>query len=236
MRTRSQELNKELLDLVNENYQDFLSLGSSLKGGDEKVEEVRLALLGFQREVTVLVENVKGRREEVEKLVEERREVRENIQLGRGLLELARRVDELEQKLMLAPKHEDDGNGAGEGGAEGEEEEDSEDESADDEDEEDTAVPVRRLRRLMHKYVCIRQLAERLGAEHPFVVKQEAKRAKLREALLLDMASAMKRVVETDGEEKKGQLYMIETYKMMGAAEECVKAVKEAERCKKEQT
>lgn len=234
LRTRSQELNKELLDLVNENYQDFLSLGSSLKGGDEKVEEVRLALLGFQREIAGLVEKVDERKAEVESLVTERKDVREQIQFGRGLLELDRRVGELEQKLMLVSTAGGDRDGAGERDGEGEEkfDDDSDDGSA-DEDEEDEGeeevitVPVKRFRRLAQRYVSISRLAKQLGSEHPFVVRQEARRAKLKEALLLDMGSAMKRIVETDGEEKSGQLYMMETYEMMEAAEECLKAVKE---------
>ena len=46
LRERSQGLSKELLDLVNTNYEQFLSLGSDLKGGEEKVEDVRVGLLG----------------------------------------------------------------------------------------------------------------------------------------------------------------------------------------------
>ena len=236
LRTRSQELNKELLDLVNENYQDFLSLGSSLKGGDEKVEEVRLALLGFQREIAGLVEKVDERKAEVESLMTERKEVREHIQFGRGLLELDRRVVELEQKLMLVPTAAGDRDGAGERNgqrAEEEADDDSDDGSADEDEadegeEEVITLPVKRFRRLAQRYVSVSRLAKRLGSEHPFVSKQEARRAKLKEALLLDMGSAMKRIVETDGEEKSGQLYMMETYEMMEAAEECLKAVKEA--------
>ncbi len=42
LRERSQALSKELLDLVNTNYEQFLSLGSDLRGGEEKVEDVRV--------------------------------------------------------------------------------------------------------------------------------------------------------------------------------------------------
>src|SRR5580700_8340667 len=51
LRERSQTLSKELLDLVNTNYEEFLSLGSDLKGGEEKVQDVRVGLLGFKRGV-----------------------------------------------------------------------------------------------------------------------------------------------------------------------------------------
>ncbi|KAJ4338723.1 hypothetical protein N0V95_007994, partial [Ascochyta clinopodiicola] len=36
LRTRSQLVSRELLDLVNANYADFLTLGNSLRGGEEK--------------------------------------------------------------------------------------------------------------------------------------------------------------------------------------------------------
>ena len=32
---------------MNANYEDFLGLGGQLKGGEERVEEVRLGVLGF---------------------------------------------------------------------------------------------------------------------------------------------------------------------------------------------
>ena len=65
LRSRSQQLNQQLLDLVNSNYQDFLGLGSSLKGGDEKVEEIRVGLLGFQKDVEGIRTNIEQREEDV---------------------------------------------------------------------------------------------------------------------------------------------------------------------------
>ncbi|RMZ68104.1 hypothetical protein GMOD_00004289 [Pyrenophora seminiperda CCB06] len=85
LRSRSQLLSKELLDLVNSNYQDFLNLGNSLNGGEEKVEEVRVGLLGFRKEVDGLVDVVGSREEEVKKLLGERRDVRRKIETGRRL-------------------------------------------------------------------------------------------------------------------------------------------------------
>ena len=66
LRERSQALSKELLDLVNTNYEQFLSLGSDLKGGEEKVEDVRVGLLGFKRGVEDVRGKVRERRGEVE--------------------------------------------------------------------------------------------------------------------------------------------------------------------------
>lgn len=65
-------MSKELLDLVNDKYQDFLSLGNTLRGGEERIEEVRVGLLGFQRDLTSVRENVKRRREDVAALIDEK--------------------------------------------------------------------------------------------------------------------------------------------------------------------
>ena len=222
MRTRSQDLNKELLDLVNENYQDFLSLGSSLKGGDEKVEEVRLGLLGFKREVEGLRGKVDGRRGEVEGLVGERKRIREQIQVGRQLLEVEKRIGELEERLMLASNGERKG--------EGNEEVDglSESEGESEEDEEDTGIAVPRLRRHMEQYMCIRQLFEKIGDDHPFLVKQEERVLRLKQTLLLDLNSALKQAI-TGGEGMRGDLLkLLGIYKQMGQAHEAMNVLKES--------
>jgi hypothetical protein len=101
LRSRSQLLSKELLDLVNSNYQDFLNLGNSLHGGEEKVEEVRVGLLGFRKEVGSLNKVVEEREQEVSKLLEERRDVRVKIEVGRRLLDYDARLRELEDELDI---------------------------------------------------------------------------------------------------------------------------------------
>ena len=192
---------------------------------------MRLGLLGFKREVQALEGKLEERRLEVEALIAERRETREKIQMGRQLLELDRRVGELEQKLMLAPKHPPAESGSGGNGTEGAEEieeDDTDDDSAADQEEEDSIVPVKRLRRRMQQYMLIRQLAEKLGNEHPFVIKQEERKERIRNTLLLDMGSAMKQAVEMDGEGRDKQLYMLGTYNLMGESDECIKVLKQA--------
>ena len=187
---------------------------------------MRLGLLGFKREIEALLGKVEERRGEIEGLVEEKKQVRERIQLGRQLLELDRRVGDLEVKLMLAPKPQPESHNDGEEG-DGIEE-DSEDDSEDSEDEDDAAIPVKRLRRRVQQYMLIRRLAEKLGLEHPFVVKQEERRGRLRQTLLLDMNSALKTAVDMDGEGREKQLFMMGTYKMMGEWGECMEVLREA--------
>lgn len=224
LRTRSQDLNKELLDLVNENYQDFLSLGSSLKGGDEKVEEVRLGLLGFRREVEGLRGKVDGRRKEVEQLVEERKRIRESVQVGRQLLEIERKIGELEESLMLAST------GPRKAEANGEENDVSDSEEESDEETESSGIGIPRLRRHMEQYKSVKSAIERTGPEHPFLVRQEERVLRLKQTVLLDLNSALKQAV-AGGEDMRGDLLnLLGMYKQMGGASEAMQILKESKR------
>ena len=63
LRNRSRDLERELVELVNRDYADFVGLGRSLGGGGGKVEDLRVGLMHFRREVEGLVgklRNVKG--------------------------------------------------------------------------------------------------------------------------------------------------------------------------------
>ena len=195
-----------------------------MKGGDEKVEEVRLGLLGFRREVEGLRGKVDGRRKEVEELVEERRRIRESVQLGRRLLEIERKIGDLEGRLMLASTSPQ--------GTEANEEgivlSESDDES--DEEPESDGISVRRLRRHMEQYMCIKGLVEKTGPEHPFLVQQEERVLRLKQTVLLDLNSALKQAV-AGGEDMRGDLLkLLGIYRQMGEASEAVQVLKESKR------
>jgi len=223
LRTRSQLLNKELLDLVNDHYQDFLGLGSSLKGGDERVEEVRLGLMGFRGEVEGLKRVVDNRRREVEGLLGERKEVRRNIAVGRALLDVDARLELLEGRLMIQSTKP---TVSGQEDVSGDE---SEEYSEDEErlDEEDEAfVPLRRLQRNAQQYMCIRQLAERIGPEHPFLVAQQPRLMRVRNTLLLDLSTALKQVRGAGDLGRNSVLWIVGIYREMDEAKEAVRVLK----------
>ncbi|KAL6722201.1 hypothetical protein ACLMJK_001308 [Lecanora helva] len=219
LRTRSQDLNKELLDLVNENYQDFLSLGSSLKGGDERVEEVRLGLMGFGKEVEGLRGKVEERKGEVEGLVRERRRIRGEIWLGRRLLEVEQRIGELEVRLMLVEK--------GARNRDGEEEVDSESEEESGEEGEGSGLSVSRLRRHVEQYLLISQSVERIGKDHPFLVKQDERVLRLKNTVLLDLNNALKQAVSNGENGGDDLLKLLMVYKQMDQGDEAISVLKE---------
>ncbi|KAG8627726.1 hypothetical protein KVT40_003599 [Elsinoe batatas] len=207
LRDRVRELGKELVDLVNGEYEDLMGVGMQLKGGEEKVEGVRVGVLGFGREVEGLRAVVKGRKEEVGRLVGERRRVRGEMVLGRRLLEVGERVEELERRLGLKSDGEGDGDG--------------EDEEEDEEDEDDGLV---RLKGNVRLYAQLRDLMERIG-HHPFLDAQAGRVKSVREALLLDLGAAL-RLARRDAGGQSTTLKVIGMYRDVREAAEAVRILK----------
>lgn len=210
---------------MNENYQDFLLLGSSLHGGEEKVEEVRVGLLGFRRDVEGLKEKVEGQKKEVEGLLEQRKRIRGDVQVGMALLEVDERVGELEQRLMVASSN---------GDVQKEEDADYSDSEEDSEEESRDGVSTSRLKRHAQRYIYIRRLVDRIGLRigpsHPFLTKQEERILRLRQTVLLDLGNALKQMSSTSDEDKTRLMKILGIYRDMGEPEEALKIFKERKR------
>jgi hypothetical protein len=222
LRSRSQLLNKELVDLINGNYEEFLSLGEDLKGGEEKVDGIRLGVLGFQREIEGVRTVVQGRLGEVDALLEEKRKVRRDIVLGRSLLDVEAQVTELEESLGVRGDVEDIVG-------------DEPDDETDEEDEEDDVpgnmtstsgmtVPMRKLQAHAHSYVVIQQIIQRIGTEHPFLVSQQPRMAALQKTILLDLATALRQAKIAKSTDVI--LALIRLYGDLGAEAEAIKILK----------
>lgn len=202
------------MDLVNANYTDFLSLGASLKGGDERVEEVRVGLLGFRKEVTSLKEGVESREGVVERLVKEREDVRRKIAVGRQLIGFEEGLRNLEEALVIdtQPTTPDSDS-------------EEEDEDDDDDDEEDTlgGVSITRLSRHVLQYRVVQEQEKQLK-EHPFVVAQAPRMAKVRSTLLLDLSTALEQAKSASAVERV--MKIMKVYVDMGESGEAVKVIK----------
>lgn len=231
LRVRSSDLSKELFTLVNENYQDFLSLGHSLNGEDEKIEGIKFGLLGFRREIQSLIVMLDGQEMEIEALIHERQKSRAKITFGRGLLELARRIEELEEILsprqisVAAERDHSDRNDAS--GAHTGHESASESESTEEEEgvigQENvirTTVPVQRLMERVRQLRIIEDLAKRLGLKHPFVINCDERRMRLRRILLLDLNSALKYTIVHGEKDESNRLCIVEAYRLMAESPE----------------
>ncbi|KAI9725031.1 MAG: hypothetical protein M1812_000307 [Candelaria pacifica] len=228
LRSRSQLLSKELLDLVNVNYQDFLSLGGSLKGGEEKVEEVRVGLLGFRREVEGVRKKVAERGQEVEGLVAQKAAIRKQVKVGRVLLDIEERLGKLEERLMVSPRQPSK-----------EETHETEDSAlSDSEDEDDSEdgtlaqsgnplVSTRRLQRLVHQYLYINNLVARVGSEHPFLVAQQHRLIRVQNTILIDLSTALKQIRAQGSEGRERMINVLGIYRDMGEAQEALKVLRE---------
>ena len=211
------------MELVNNEYQAFLNLGRDLKGGEEKVEGVRVGLLGFVNGVNGVKAGVKRRRDEVERLVVERREIAKEAEKARALIEVHERLEDLEEALQ--PKF-----------ADGQQEALSED---DDEDEESIGeapggweasagfLSFGRLKRLVGGYKDLRQMMEGIGTDNLFLVKQEEKIMRIRNTLLLDLGAALRQVRSTGVAGHERLLQIATLYADIDEEKECLKVLKE---------
>lgn len=213
---RSQALSKELLDLVNDNYEQFLSLGSDLKGGDERVEDVRVGLLGLKRGFEEVKHQVTVRRQKTDELLDEKKSIGKQIAAGRMMLELDARLEELEEKLMMASLNQN-----------------AEDEWSGSEDDEDEFEEIsaedaraRELQRLIRDYRHVLRVAD-AAEECPFVKAQEQRMDRVRNTLLLDLATELKKACGSDEVSRARMVKVLGIYRDMGENAEAVKALKD---------
>ncbi|KAI1206820.1 oligomeric golgi complex component, COG2-domain-containing protein [Annulohypoxylon truncatum] len=213
LRERSAAISTELLELVNSNYTSFLSLGDELKGGEEKVEDVRVALLGFRRAVEEIKGRVRERGSEVAGLNQDLSSVRGEIETGRKMLELDERISTLEGRLAI--------------GSIGPDSDDS-DEDDEDGDELDGAVgsSSAKLAQLANEYVTIDELADDIGRDTPFVRKMEERLIRCRNTVLLDLGAALKEAKQAGGKGQAKLLKLMGIYSLLDAQAEAVKTLK----------
>ncbi|CAJ2506550.1 Uu.00g006800.m01.CDS01 [Anthostomella pinea] len=215
LRERSAAISSELLELVNANYTSFLSLGDELKGGEERVEDVRVALLGFRRAVDEIKGHVRERGSEAGALNKDLGAVRGDIETGRKMLELDERISVLEGRLAI--------DSTGLDSNESEEEDDDDDEEAPDGMVGSSSA---KLTQLANEYVAFDELAVDIGRETPFVRKMEERMIRCRNTILLDLNSALKEAKKAGTQGQTKLLKLMGIYALMDAQSEVVKALK----------
>ncbi|KAI9807190.1 MAG: hypothetical protein M1825_005908 [Sarcosagium campestre] len=230
LRSRSNQLSKELLDLVNANYNDFLTLGSSLAGGEDKIEEVRLGLLAFKRDVEGVRKKIDEREREVSSLIQQRATARKAIAFGTNLLDFVERVNELEAKLMMASDGRRNGHTATNGPAgsqrdddsdssqddDDEEEEDEDDDTHSNEDGDPASVSTGRLRKFVQQYLYIKHMAGKVGSDHPLIVAQSSRITRAHQTLMLDLAAATKQARAAGDSGKDRLLRLLAIHRDLG--------------------
>jgi hypothetical protein len=225
LRERSHALSQELLDLVNTNYEQFLSLGSDLKGGEEKVEDVRVGLLGFKRGVEDVRGKVRERKVEVETLLTEKKGIGREVAVGRKLLEVDARLEELEDRLMVSS--------LGRGANTADEDSWSDSETEEDEEADLSAeggiggTSTRKLQQLVLDCRHVDYLLDSIGRDHPFIVAQDARITRVRNTVLLDLNTATKQAAAMGEGGRTRLIKMLSIYRDLGAGAEAVKILRD---------
>ncbi|KAI0968609.1 oligomeric golgi complex component, COG2-domain-containing protein [Xylaria arbuscula] len=214
LRERSAAIGTELLELVNANYASFLGLGDELRGGEDRVEDVRVALLGFRRAVEEVRTRVRERGVEVSGLTRELGVVRGEIEVGRKIVELEERVAALEGRLAVGS--------SGDTSDESEEDDDEED----DEEGESVGSSLGKLTQLAGDYVAVDDLADEIGRDAPLVRKMEERMIRCRNTLLLDLNAALKEARKAGAPARGRLLKLMGIYATLDAQGEAVKALK----------
>lgn len=232
LRDRSSAISAELLELVNANYAAFLGLGDDLKGGEDRVEDVRVALLGFRRAVEEVQSKVRERRVEVGALNDELQDVKRAVELGRKILELDERVTGLEGRLAVGSIGLGQGKNAQDVGDGDEWSEDFEDSDDETEEEEEGGVEFlssspSKLTALARDFVLVDKIAESVGRDMPCVKKMEERMSRCRNTILLDLSTALREARKAGPRGQGRVLKFLGIYTTLDAQAEAVKVLKE---------
>ncbi|KAF3940769.1 hypothetical protein ABW19_dt0207894 [Dactylella cylindrospora] len=225
LRTRSKDLERELVELVNRDYADFVGLGSSLRGGEGKVNDLKLGVMGFAREVEGVKAKVVKVADEVEREMGVKKEVGKKKALARNLINIETRLSQLEALLHLREQDETTAILLY-------------DPSVDDSSTSLTSLP--RLQKLVASYLYLQHVLNKVPSTHPFIVAQQGRIKKATQTISDDLARALKECrnelkdeENTEEEKKEHERKLVEVLKLwsdIGGAEEAVKTLKERRR------
>ncbi|TQS39342.1 hypothetical protein Golomagni_00135 [Golovinomyces magnicellulatus] len=226
LRERSQFLSQELIDLVNANYERFLSLGSDLNGGEEQLEDVRVGLLGFKSGVMDVCGKVKTKKDELERLLVEKIKIRRQISLGRKLLEVDVRLEELEDNLMvISPVQNVIGS------VENRTRDQFHDKYTEDEPTTNCEIPdinLENLSCLATDYRSLESLMADVGVDHPYIQAQQTRMMRSRNKILTNLS---KEIHQTKVSKDKSRLLeLLGIYRELGAAGEVIGILQEFDR------
>ncbi|CAE6431299.1 unnamed protein product [Rhizoctonia solani] len=101
------KLRAELVHLINENYADFISLSTDLRGEGETIEAMRLPLSAIITEIETSRTELRDIQDTVQTKLDSRTVLREEQGILRLLLKLADSVSRVEVLLAISPSNDD---------------------------------------------------------------------------------------------------------------------------------
>ncbi|KAF3926662.1 hypothetical protein ABW21_db0201417 [Orbilia brochopaga] len=196
LRTRSADLERELVELVNRDYADFVGLGGSLRGGEDRVNDLKLGVMGFAREVEGVKSTVAKVADEMERGMQAKKAVAYKKALARNLIAIETRLSHLEALLLLNDSIDSTTDAtatllytldAGE----------------DDDTAASSLTSLPRLQKLVTSFQYLLHLLGKVPDTHPFVVAQQTRISRARQTISDDLSRALK---ECRGEMKDEEL------------------------------
>lgn len=228
LRERSNLISDEMHELVNANWTEFLSLGVGLRGGEEKIEGVRVAVLGFRRTLEEAQTSVKVRRSETDLLCRQLREIVAARLMARSMLELGDRITLLELQLGVVSLSAL----SGPAGETKDEEDWFFDTDSEDDDNKDgsedrwISTAPKKLTIMAIELARLDVLVENLGTDIPLVKKLAERMAKCRKSLLRDLWSGLKEAQQAGDRGRLRAMDYLGIYNILGAEAEAVVKLK----------
>ncbi|KAK9469618.1 oligomeric golgi complex component, COG2-domain-containing protein [Lipomyces arxii] len=164
----SSQLQKELVELINRDYADFIGLGKSVSGGAGKAEDIKLIVIGFRREIEGISTRLKGVMTEMNDLLIKKRKFREKENLGQSLIFCTQRLQELELALHIQTP----------------------DETILIEDTYESLLS--KLKSLSGEFMYMRITVSKLPQDHPYLYSLEPRIAKVKTKLLSELKASIK--------------------------------------------
>ncbi|KAG5457360.1 MAG: oligomeric golgi complex component, COG2-domain-containing protein [Olpidium bornovanus] len=106
LRSYLRQLKNELVELINKDYTDFISLSTSLVGTDKAIHELSQLLSRIRNEIQVIRDKFQETIDELEKRLAQRAELREQKAALQLLLNIARSVEKIAS--LLEAHHAED--------------------------------------------------------------------------------------------------------------------------------
>ncbi|POS85769.1 hypothetical protein EPUL_002004 [Erysiphe pulchra] len=225
LKERSQFLSKELLDLVNSNYEQFLNLGSNLKGGEEKLEDIRVGLLGFKSGVLDTRSKIQAKKNNIERLLCVKGNINRQIALGRKLLEIDMRLEELEDRLTSMSLGQ-----IINGTFEGHKTDNIGEKIRKDENRTENRISVMSLENLhwlARDFCSIEGLMAEIGTDNPFITAQKARMIRTKNEIFVNLRKALIQIKMTEEDVKARILKLLVIYQELGAANEAISILRE---------
>lgn len=203
LRQRSRAIEEELVELVNRDYGDFIGLGMALEGGEGRVEDLRVGVLGFRRKVEGLRGELVAGVGEVEAGIREAEGVGREKETVARLIAVGKKIDELEGVLGIGGEEKKNWYGEGFEGSERE-----------------------RLRELAGGWAFLKHLEEGVK-EHPFIAAQKGRMENVREKILQELTAELKKTKAAEKRDGEWILGLLSLFEKMGERSRALKVVKQ---------